>query len=145
MASSGAREALARRNVVSTTSIKTSSNLPPCSFLPPFRGQSHPGRRRLRTLFHDRIPFHVDPAGTDFMSRNRIFCAIGGGGILVAAALVAFWWADTFSGDGSCWVYFLPLWQWLRCAIATYKVLAAGVGGATGALIVGWLAFDHYD
>ena len=79
------------------------------------------------------------------MSRNRICCAIGGGGILVAAAVAALWWNDTFSGDGYCSVYFLPLSHWLHCAIVTYKVLAAGLGGATGALIVGWLALDHYD
>ena len=78
------------------------------------------------------------------MSRNRICCAIGGGGILVAAAIAALWWNDTIGGFGYCSEYLL-LWQWLRCAIGLYHPFAAALGGATGALMVGWLAFVYYD
>jgi hypothetical protein len=77
------------------------------------------------------------------MSRCRICCAIGGTGILVAAAVAALWWHDTIDGLGYCSDYLLP-WQWFRCAIASYKLFPAALGGATGALMVGWLSFVYY-
>jgi hypothetical protein len=82
------------------------------------------------------------------MIRNRIICAIGGSGILVAAAVMALWLADYRSGEDVffyCSQNTFGLWPWLSCVVTAHKSVTIGLIVAASAIFAGWLAFVDWD